>query len=90
MSQQPATTHQLALVQRPQHPLRCLRDQKGITQLELAKVAKVSLRTIYSIERWQHETTQYWIMRRILVAFGLTWEDRARVFPPRPSVGDAQ
>jgi transcriptional regulator with XRE-family HTH domain len=62
------------------HPLRQLRHEQGYTQPELARRAKLSVRTICTIEKgrsYPRATTR----RRLLRALGLAMADSPRVFP---------
>ena len=59
--------------------LRELRRERGWTQPELARRARVSARTVYAIEHGDvapHAATR----RKLLRALGLTWEDHVRIF----------
>ena len=61
--------------------LRELRRERGWTQRRLARLARVSARTVCSIERGDHAphaTTR----RKLLRALKLSWEDHERVFGP--------
>ena len=64
--------------------LREYREQRMLTQRELADRAKVSVRTVRSVEAGRpcRLSTQ----ARILQALGLTHLDRSRVFPPADDV----
>lgn len=62
--------------------VRELRQNRLMTQRELARKARVSLRTIHSVEkgvRCRMDTK-----RKILLALGLRFEDKDFVFPQHP------
>ena len=51
-----------------------------MTQAQLARKAKVALRTIHSVEKGMNCRMD--TKRKILLALGLRFEDKDRVFPP--------
>jgi hypothetical protein len=59
-----------------------------MTQAQLARKAKVALRTIHSVEKGMNCRMD--TKRKILLALGLRFEDKDHVFPPvlRPSQED--
>ncbi len=66
--------------------VRELRENKLMTQAQLARKAKVALRTIHSVEKGMNCRMD--TKRKILLALGLSFEDKDQVFPPlnRPPV----
>ena len=64
------------------HPnrVRELRENRLMTQAQLARKAKVALRTIHSVEKGMNCRMD--TKRKILLALGLRFEDKDRVFPP--------
>ncbi len=60
--------------------VRELRENRLMTQAQLAKKAKVALRTIHSVEKGMNCRMD--TKRKILLAFGLRFEDKDQVFPP--------
>ncbi len=70
--------------QSPAHPresnrVRELRENKLMTQAQLARKAKVALRTIHSVEKGMNCRMD--TKRKILLALGLRFEDKDLVFP---------
>jgi DNA-binding XRE family transcriptional regulator len=63
--------------------VRELRENKLMTQAQLARKAKVALRTIHSVEKGMNCRMD--TKRKILLALGLSFEDKDRVFPPARS-----
>ena len=68
------------------HPVRGnrvreLRENKLMTQAQLARKAKVALRTIHSVEKGMNCRMD--TKRKILLALGLRFEDKDVVFPPK-------
>jgi len=61
--------------------VRELRENKLMTQAQLARKAKVALRTIHSVEKGMNCRMD--TKRKILLALGLRFEDKDFVFPPR-------
>ena len=68
--------------------VRELRENRLMTQAQLARKAKVALRTIHSVEKGMNCRMD--TKRKILLALGLRFEDKDQVFPPaaRPSGSD--
>ncbi|MEZ4354777.1 MAG: helix-turn-helix transcriptional regulator [Myxococcota bacterium] len=68
--------------QEPRVPnrVRELRENKLMTQAQLARKAKVALRTIHSVEKGMNCRMD--TKRKILLALGLSFEDKDQVFPP--------
>ncbi|MCZ6783358.1 MAG: helix-turn-helix transcriptional regulator [Proteobacteria bacterium] len=60
--------------------VRELRENKLMTQAQLARKAKVALRTIHSVEKGMNCRMD--TKRKILLALGLRFEDKDMVFPP--------
>ncbi len=60
--------------------VRELRENRLMTQAQLARKAKVALRTIHSVEKGMN--CRMYTKRKILLALGLRFEDKDRVFPP--------
>ena len=65
------------------HPnrVRELRENRLMTQAQLARKAKVALRTIHSVEKGMNCRMD--TKRKILLALGMRFEDKDHVFPPR-------
>ena len=59
--------------------VRELRRNRLMTQLQLARKAKVALRTIHSVEKGMN--CRMSTKRKILLALGLKHEDKEWVFP---------
>ncbi len=67
--------------------VREFRENKLMTQAQLARKAKVALRTIHSVEKGMNCRMD--TKRKILLALGLRFEDKELVFPStRPSYLD--
>ena len=67
--------------------VREFRENKLMTQAQLARKAKVALRTIHSVEKGMNCRMD--TKRKILLALGLRFEDKELVFPSnRPSYSD--
>ena len=65
--------------------VRELRENRLMTQAQLARKAKVALRTIHSVEKGMNCRMD--TKRKILLALGLRFEDKDQVFPSiSPSV----
>jgi DNA-binding XRE family transcriptional regulator len=65
----------------PGNRVRELREHKLMTQAQLARKARVALRTIHSVEKGMNCRMD--TKRKILLALGLRFEDKDLVFPPR-------
>ena len=65
---------------RSRNRVRELRENRLMTQAQLAKKAKVALRTIHSVEKGMNCRMD--TKRKILLALGLRFEDKDHVFPP--------
>ncbi len=63
--------------------VRELRENRLMTQAQLARKAKVALRTIHSVEKGMNCRMD--TKRKILLALGLRFEDKDLVFPPHTS-----
>ena len=61
--------------------VRELREDRLMTQAQLARKAKVALRTIHSVEKGMNCRMD--TKRKILLALGLRFEDKDLVFPPK-------
>jgi DNA-binding XRE family transcriptional regulator len=59
--------------------VRELRENRLLTQAQLARKAKVALRTIHSVEKGMNCRMD--TKRKILLALGLRFEDKDHVFP---------
>ena len=59
--------------------VREMRENRLMTQAQLARKAKVALRTIHSVEKGLNCRMD--TKRKILLALGLRFEDRHQVFP---------
>ena len=59
--------------------VRELRENRLMTQAQLARKAKVALRTIHSVEKGMNCRMD--TKRKILLALGLRFEDKELVFP---------
>ena len=79
---------QMTSGQQESHPgnrVRELRENKLMTQAQLARKAKVALRTIHSVEKGMNCRMD--TKRKILLALGLRFEDKDLVFPSgRPNL----
>ena len=64
--------------------VRELRENKLMTQAQLARKAKVALRTIHSVEKGMNCRMD--TKRKILLALGLRFEDKDLVFPSRTRI----
>ncbi len=60
--------------------VRELRENKLMTQAQLARKAKVALRTIHSVEKGMNCRMD--TKRKILIALGKRFEEKDQVFPP--------
>ncbi len=60
--------------------VREMRENRLMTQAQLARKAKVALRTIHSVEKGMNCRMD--TKRKILLALGLRFEDKDQVFPP--------
>jgi len=60
--------------------VRELRENRLMTQAQLARKAKVALRTIHSVEKGMNCRMD--TKRKILLALGMRFEDKDHVFPP--------
>ena len=60
--------------------VRELRENKLMTQAQLARKAKVALRTIHSVEKGMNCRMD--TKRKILLALGMSFEEKDQVFPP--------
>jgi len=58
--------------------VRELRENKLMTQAQLARKAKVALRTIHSVEKGMNCRMD--TKRKILIALGMRFEDKDQVF----------
>jgi DNA-binding XRE family transcriptional regulator len=63
--------------------VRELRENRLMTQAQLARKAKVALRTIHSVEKGMNCRMD--TKRKILLALGLRFEDKEQVFPSTSS-----
>ncbi len=72
--------------QEPRVPnrVRELRENKLMTQAQLARKAKVALRTIHSVEKGMNCRMD--TKRKILLALGLRFEDKDLVFPSKSRI----
>jgi DNA-binding XRE family transcriptional regulator len=63
------------------HPnrVRELREDRLMTQAQLARKARVALRTIHSVEKGMNCRMD--TKRKILLALGMRFEDKDQVFP---------
>lgn len=61
--------------------IRELRENRLMTQEQLARKAKVSPRTVHSVERGL--PCRQGTKRKLLLALGLRFEDCKTVFPPK-------
>jgi DNA-binding XRE family transcriptional regulator len=77
-------TNQVTLARR--NRVRELRENRLMTQAQLARKAKVALRTIHSVEKGMNCRMD--TKRKILLALGLRFEDKDKVFPPNSPVFD--
>lgn len=66
--------------------VRELRENRLMTQAQLARKAKVALRTIHSVEKGMNCRMD--TKRKILLALGMRFEDKDYVFPPPGAFGE--
>jgi len=64
--------------------VRELRENRLMTQAQLARKARVALRTIHSVEKGMNCRMD--TKRKILLALGMRFEDKDYVFPPTAHV----
>ena len=64
---------------RMRNRVRELREDRLMTQAQLAKKARVALRTIHSVEKGMNCRMD--TKRKILLALGLRFEDKDQVWP---------
>ena len=60
--------------------VRELRENRLMTQAQLARKAKVALRTIHSVEKGMNCRMD--TKRKILIALGKRFDEKDQVFPP--------
>ncbi|RIL07280.1 MAG: XRE family transcriptional regulator [Proteobacteria bacterium] len=65
--------------------VREIRENRLMTQAQLARKAKVALRTIHSVEKGMNCRMD--TKRKILLALGMRFEDKDYVFPPSSDMG---
>ena len=65
--------------------VREIRENRLMTQAQLARKAKVALRTIHSVEKGMNCRMD--TKRKILIALGMRFEDKDYVFPPANGTG---
>jgi DNA-binding XRE family transcriptional regulator len=65
---------------RPSNRVREFRENRLMTQAQLARKAKLALRTIHSVEKGMNCRID--TKRKILVALGVSFEHKDHVFPP--------
>jgi DNA-binding XRE family transcriptional regulator len=65
-------------LQRKKNRVRELREARLMTQAQLARKARVALRTIHSVEKGMNCRMD--TKRKILLALGLRFEDKDQVF----------
>jgi DNA-binding XRE family transcriptional regulator len=65
-------------IQRKRNRVRELREARLMTQAQLARKARVALRTIHSVEKGMNCRMD--TKRKILLALGLRFEDKDQVF----------
>ena len=65
----------------PSTRVREMREDRLMTQAQLARKAEVALRTIHSVEKGMNCRMD--TKRKILLALGMRLEDRSQVFPSR-------
>ncbi len=66
--------------------VREIRENRLMTQAQLARKAKVALRTIHSVEKGMNCRMD--TKRKILLALGLRFEDKEYVFPSVGAVSE--
>jgi DNA-binding XRE family transcriptional regulator len=66
--------------------VRELRENRLMTQAQLARKARVALRTIHSVEKGMNCRMD--TKRKILLALGMRFEDKDYVFPPSELSGE--
>jgi DNA-binding XRE family transcriptional regulator len=69
----------MAHTERVPNRVRELRENRLMTQAQLARKAKVALRTIHSVEKGMNCRMD--TKRKILLALGMRFEDKDYVFP---------
>jgi transcriptional regulator with XRE-family HTH domain len=62
--------------------VRELREEQGMSQEELARRAKVSLRTVEHVERGLNPRMD--TKRKLIIVLGHMFEDKDYIFPPQP------
>jgi DNA-binding XRE family transcriptional regulator len=67
--------------------VRELRENRLMTQAQLARKARVALRTIHSVEKGMNCRMD--TKRKILLALGMRFEDKDYVFPPSEMSGES-
>ena len=65
--------------------VREIREHKLMTQSQLARKARIALRTVHSVEKGLNCRMD--TKRKILLALGLRFEDKDLVFPPEKPLG---
>ena len=65
----------------PSNRVREMREDRLMTQAQLARKAEVALRTIHSVEKGMNCRMD--TKRKILIALGFRFEDKDIVFPSR-------
>lgn len=65
----------------PTNRVRELRQEKLMTQADLARRAKVALRTVHSVEKGMNCRLD--TKRRIILALGFRFQDREYIFPSK-------
>ena len=68
--------------------VRELRENRLMTQAQLARKAKVALRTIHSVEKGMNCRMD--TKRKILLALGMRFEDKDYVFPPTSEMASGE
>jgi DNA-binding XRE family transcriptional regulator len=76
--EQYSETHEQQQPERKRNRVRELREARLMTQAQLAKKAKVALRTIHSVEKGMNCRMD--TKRKVLFALGLRFEDKDQVF----------
>jgi DNA-binding XRE family transcriptional regulator len=78
MEQTNGSQQQQQQLQRKKNRVRELREARLMTQAQLARKARVALRTIHSVEKGMNCRMD--TKRKILLALGLRFEDKDQVF----------
>ena len=78
---------QVTVIEKPasKNRVREIREHKLMTQSQLARKARIALRTVHSVEKGLNCRMD--TKRKILLALGLRFEDKDLVFPREKPLG---